>query len=102
MIRLEIGNSELLRPHFESVPDYIWPLPSLIFFITTSKGFVLLIISIITTICISAAGWKASDYPNYVEKRRRYENSARTNLGLNGNENNVQMAENEEQLDDVS
>lgn len=90
--------------HLDAVPGYIWPLPSLIFFITASKGFVLLIFDIIVIICISSAGWKASDYPNYVEKRRRYENNGRSNLGFNENDvgNNGPMSENTLQQEEVS
>lgn len=78
---LEIGNPNTVGPILNQLSTELRFLPSVVMFLTTAKGFILLICDVVVIYGISRAGWTAASFHKFVDKSlKKHNNSmAKTN-----------------------
>lgn len=78
---LEIRNPNVVGPILNKISPELRFLPSVVMFLTTAKGFLLMIFDILVIYGISRAGWTAASFHKFVDKSLRKHNNtmAKTN-----------------------
>lgn len=78
---LEIVNPNVVGPILNQLSSQLRFLPSVVMFLTTAKGFILMLCDLVVIYAISRAGWTAASFHQFVDKSIRKHNNtmAKTN-----------------------